>query len=173
VHKLVKVFSYRGGIDVKGVPQNELLYHAKRGNRRDINRFIAEEICDNIGREIKIDKDSFIITSVPRQKSRRAKYGVDHSAEIAKNIGRILKIPFVPILKSTAKSPQKKTSGEMRYINATFDYKHKPNMMGKTVLIFDDIVTTGASMGACATLIRGLSPKKIIGLTFAVAFKNN
>ena len=62
IHKLVKVFHYKGGAHIVGVPQNELLYHAKRGNRRDINRFIADEIAQNLKSLIKLDKDSFVIT---------------------------------------------------------------------------------------------------------------
>jgi len=49
------------------------------------------------------------------------------------------------------------------------------SLSGKKVMLIDDIVTTGTSMGSAATLLRGLGAKGIIGVCIAIAYrdKNN
>ena len=76
-------------------------------------------------------------------------------------------------MKSKLKTPQKKVHGEQRIKNAEFDYlKKHPSVRGKRVILFDDIVTTGASMGASAMLIKGLGAKEIVGACIAIAFRD-
>ena len=68
---------------------------------------------------------------------------------------------------------QKKTHGEERIRNALFDYrKGIPDIKGKRVLLVDDIVTTGASLGNSATLIKGLGVKSIVGVCIGVTYKD-
>ena len=172
VHKLVKVFRYRrpeGAND--RIPPNELIYNIKRGYRRDLVKFIVDELYVAVINSI--DPSDYIITNVPRKRSRILKYGIDHSAVIAKTLARRLKIKYVKLLNSTSKKMQKKTQGADRISNATFDYaRGVRNIKNEKVLLFDDIVTTGASMGNCAMLIKGLGAKEIIGICMSVAFKD-
>ena len=172
VKKLVKVFRYKPSEDPnERIPTNELIYNIKRGKRRDLLDLISDEMILSIRKAIKYE--NFIITNIPRTRSRVLKYGLDHSAEIAKSISRKLGIEYVSILKSKSKKAQKKTHGEQRMLNAEFDYKNKiPDINGKRVILVDDIVTTGASMGACAMLIKGLGAKEIVGASLAIAFKD-
>ena len=173
VHSLNKIFRYKPtNPDDEKVPQNELIYKIKRGNRRDIVKFIAAEMAETIAASMRDAPADYIITNVPRQRSRRNKYGVDHSKEIAKQIGRELSIKYKCVLKSRSKMAQKKTRGENRIKNANFDYKFKGSLKGVRVILFDDIVTTGASLGACATLIKGLGAKSVTGACFSIAYKD-
>ena len=174
IHKLVKVFRYKpSASDGEKKPQNELIYNLKRGHRRDIVRFIAADVSEPLSLCLNGSLEDYVITNVPRQKARRTKYGVDHSQEIAKEIGRILRIEYKSVLKSNSKQAQKKTKGEERIKNAAFDYKGRESLQGRRVIIFDDIVTTGASMGACATLLKGLGAKSIIGACYSIAYRDS
>ena len=172
VHKLVKVFRYKPSEDPnEKVPANELIYNVKRVKRRDLIDFISDEVVNAIKNSLKYEE--CIITNVPRKSSRVLEYGLDHSEEIAKVVARKLDIEYVKLLKSKLKAPQKKVHGEERIKNAEFDYlKKHPSVCGKRVILFDDIVTTGASMGASAMLIKGLGAKSVLGACIAVAFKD-
>ena len=69
--------------------------------------------------------------------------------------------------------PQKKTHGEQRLKNAKFDYRRRiPDIKGKNVLLVDDIVTTGASMGNSAMLLHGLGAKRIVGVCLSIAYRD-
>lgn len=172
VHKLVKIFRYRrpeGPND--RIPSNELIYNIKRGYRRDLLEFIVSEL--EIALNNSIDCSGYIITNVPRKRSRALKYGIDHSEKIAKALSARLGIEYVKLLYSTSRKPQKKTFGVNRISNATFDYyKRLKDVKGRKILLLDDIVTTGASMGNCAMLIKGLGVKEIVGVCISVAYKD-
>ena len=172
MHKLVKVFRYKPSESVnERIPSNQLIYVVKRVKRRDLLDFISDEMITSIKNSIKYE--NYVITNVPRKRNRVMKYGLDHSAEIAKCISRKLGVEYVKLLKSKSKKAQKKTHGEERLKNAKFDYVRKPDdVEGKRVILVDDIVTTGASMGASAMLIRALGAKEVVGASLAITFRD-
>ncbi len=172
VKKLVKVFRYKASLvaDEK-LPQNELIYNLKRKRRIDIIDFLSDELIKSIKTSLKYE--DAVITNVPRKKSRVLKYGFDHAQEIAKAISKKLSIPYVSVLKSKLKNAQKKTHGQKRFDNAEFDFIRRPDSVkGRRVIIVDDIVTTGASMGKCAMLVKSLGAKEVMGVAVAIAYKD-
>ena len=172
VHKLVKVFRYKPSDNPEEkVAANELIYNVKRVKRLDLIDFMSDEVAIAIKNSLKYEE--CVITNIPRKRSRVLEYGLDHSEEIAKAIAKKLGIEYVKLLKSKLKTPQKKVHGEERIKNAEFDcLKNAPIVTGKRVILFDDIVTTGASMGASAMLIKGLGAKSVYGACMAIAFKD-
>ena len=170
IHKHVKVFRYRSGEET---PENSLIYKLKRDNRRDIVKFLSEELSDAIKNSVKID-GNVIITSVPRRKSAKIKYGIDHAEMLGVSVAKILGCSYLKTLKSKAKRAQKKAeSPEKRIENANFSTVNDSlDLTGKTVILVDDIVTTGASMGACAFHLKSIGAKKIISASVATAYKD-
>ena len=171
VKRIVKLFRYALPSESnERIPANELIYNIKRVKRKDLIDLISDEIIVAIKNSI--DYKDCLITNVPRKRDRVLSYGLDHSREIAKAISKKLDIEYISVLKSKSKNPQKKMHGEQRLKNARFDYIKRPNLKGKRVLLVDDIVTTGASMGHSALLIRGLGAKEVIGACMAIAYKD-
>ena len=171
VHKLIKVFRYKAGEESV---QNKLIYSLKRDNRRDVVDFLSDELTNSILASVKITSD-VVITSVPRRKRAIAKYGIDHSMILAKAVAKKLSAEYVPTLKSLAKTPQKKAVNiDKRIENAKFKpRKQNIDLEKKTVILIDDIVTTGASMGAAAFNLKSMGARKIIGASLAIAYKDN
>lgn len=172
IHKLVKVVRYEYSTDSDKRAANELIYHLKRNPRRDIVEFITNELLRATSSS-GLNFEDYIITSVPRSRARIVKYGHDHSQMIAKSLAKALNIKYMRLLKSKSSSVQKKLHREQRIDNAKFDYRFgAKSIEGKKLLLLDDIVTTGASMGSSALLLRGLGAKKIVGITFAITFRD-
>ena len=171
VRRLIKVYRYKpsSSPDEK-LPSNEVIYHIKRGYRRDLVDFLSDEVAAVIKKSLKTER--YIITSVPRSRSRRIKYGIDHSERIARAVAKKLGIDYYRFLKSNSKKAQKKTLGEERFKNVDFDYNGEYDISGERVILFDDIVTTGASMAGCAMLLKGIGAKEIVGATLSIAFKD-
>lgn len=170
VHNLIKVYRY--GYK-ESTPSNHLIYHLKRDNRRDVINFLSEEVCASINNSLKIDKNT-IFTSVPRRRKEKIKYGIDHAEKLGRAIAKNFSAKYIPLLKSKAKKAQKAAvNAEERLRNAKFKLKSdKYDLRGKTVIIVDDVVTTGASMAAAAFNIKALCPKRIIGACIAIAYKD-
>ena len=173
VKRLIKLFVYRSSLEEnKKVPSNELIYHVKRTDRKDLIAFIASELASAIKNNV-TNYSEFLITNIPRTGKRVAKYGHDHSEKVAKAVALELGIEYKATLRSVQKRAQKKlTKREDRFANAKFDYKTTKTLTKKKIFLLDDIVTTGASMGHAAMLIRGLGAKTIVGVCLGIAYRD-
>ena len=170
VNKLIKVFRY---VHREPLPSNNLIYSLKRDNRRDVLEFLTNELCDAINNSIG-NPSELIFTNVPRRKESIRKYGMDHAEMIAKSIAKRFSATYYQPLYSNSKHEQKHMSSIDRIKNANFKLKRNAkDLKGKTVILIDDIVTTGASMGSSAMLLRALKAKRIIGAVISVAYKDD
>ena len=76
----------------------------------------------------------------------------------------ILKLPILDILEK--ENIEQKTKNKIDRLNSqeSFSLKEKIDLRKQKILLFDDIISTGASFYACLKLIRQLNPEKIEGL---------
>ncbi len=171
VHKMIKVYRYIFNDGIQ--PSNFLIYSLKRDNRKDVLDFLADELADSISSNLP-NYEKYICTSVPRRRSEIIKYGIDHAELLSRAVAKRLKIKYIKTLVSNAKYAQKKaTSRDARYKNAKFKLKSEAlDLKGKDVIVVDDIVTTGASMGMSAMLLKSAGAGKIIGASIAIAYKD-
>jgi ComF family protein len=173
VHKIAKVYRYiPTDMTEDKLPSNELIYKLKREARYDLLDFLSGELASSVRKLITKDKSEYIITSVPRQRERIKKYGMDHSELLGRRTAKILGIKYEKLLLSEAKLAQKKTVGEERYKNAKFAYRKETDLSARRVIIIDDLITTGASVGAAALMIKGLGAKEIMAASIAIAYKD-
>ena len=170
VHKVIKIWRYRAG---ETNAANSLIFSLKKDNRRDVLKYLSDELASAVLNSIKIN-DNYIVSSVPRSEKSLVKYGIDQSEELGKALAKILGLKYVKLLKSTAKRQQKHAeSREERFKNVEMNViKRAPDISGKNVILVDDVITTGASMSHAATHIKGLGAKKIIGAALAIAYKD-
>ena len=175
IKSLIKLFRYE--TYKKDDPANFLVYSLKQDNRRDTLFFASEELTAAISANLDIigKEDRFLITNVPRRRSKIIEYGYDHAEALAKAVAKNLGIEYFQVLVSKSKKAQKETHGKERRENAVFDYKagNTSSIKGKTIILVDDIVTTGASLASCAKLLRGLGCRKIIGAALGIAYRDS
>ncbi len=150
-----------------------LIYKLIRNNRKDILNFLKDELHKSLINK-NLNLNNTVITNVPRRRSSVRKYGFDHAEMLAKSLSKEIGIEYKKLLVSRAKKDQKKSRDKYeRKKNAEFDYrKNPPDISGKNVIIIDDIITTGASIASCATLLRGLGAKRITALALAIAYND-
>lgn len=169
VHKLVKVFRY---VHSDSLPSNNLIYSLKRDNRQDVLTFLTNELSSAISYSIKRPED-YIFINVPRRREGIIKYGIDHAALLAKSLAKRFSAEYYQPILSVSKRAQKKLTRSERLQNAKFKAKRKAqSLSGKSVILVDDIVTTGASMAACAKVLKKLGAKTVIGATLSIAYKD-
>lgn len=173
VKKHLKIFKYLH--TEQAAPGNNLIYSLKQEYREDVIDFLADELVECVKNNIQlINTEQYIITNIPRRKAAIVKFGYDHTEVLAKSVASKLNIRYMKLLKSKSKKAQKEVRGIDRLTNVNFDYisNKSIDLKGKTALIIDDIITTGASMGACALLIRALGVRECIALTVASAYND-
>ena len=165
----IKLYKY--GADENSKPYDALVYAIKRGDREDLFDFLAERLADAVIKH-GVKLDNTVITNVPRRKSAILRFGLDHAKLLAERVAKRLGIDYVELLKSSAKTAQKALKGAERISNTDFSVFCEMDLTGKRVIILDDIVTTGASMGSAATLVRSMGAKSILALSVGYAYKH-
>lgn len=99
-----------------------------------------------------------IITFVPTSYERYLQRGFNHSYLLAKNIGKILKIPTVDLLTRVGfTKPFYNLSRHERQSEIKGKIKLKKGyeniIKGKKVILVDDIFTTGATANECSKVL--------------------
>lgn len=131
----------------------KLLYAVKSNADRKMIRFLAELMIKVNG----IDPKSFdAVTFVPRSAKNRRRYGYDQSKELAKAVSNLFDLPLIAPLKRLKGQPQKLLSSAKRFENIKnlYQINKLPDPLPKRVLLIDDICTTGATLSACASILR-------------------
>lgn len=169
VKRLVKVFRYNQRPE--NLAANSIIYSLKRDNRKDVLKLCTHLLVGAIKSALG-ECDDYLITNVPRRRSAILQYGMDHSALLAKSVAKALGAEYRSILKSKAKKAQKNLRGDERVANIEFKIKKSIDLKRRKVIIVDDVVTSGTSMGVAASLIRSLGARNITGAALAIAFKD-
>ena len=106
----------------------------------------------------------------PMTEKKRKKRGYDQSELLARTVARELKLPCLPLLKKVRDNQtQHELSGRQRQQNVRNAYRAEKETQGKTLLLIDDIVTTGATIGECAKVLYSAGAKTVVGLCAADA----
>lgn len=114
-----------------------------------------------------------LVCWAPLSKQRRRERGFDQAELLAREVGRLLGIPATPVLAKTRDTgPQSELEEESaRRANARGAYALLPgtDLAGKRVVLADDVVTSGATLSACAALLRQAGAAQVWCLTLAQA----
>ena len=106
----------------------------------------------------------------PLSKKRLRERGFDQAELLAREVGRLLSVPAVPTLEKTRNTaPQSELEeASARRANA---YSLLPGaaLTGRRVVLVDDVVTSGATLSACAALLRQAGAERVYCLTLAQA----
>ena len=174
VKRQIKLFRYRPSETHKH-SLNLLLYRLKHDNVSLLRDFLAQDLKAAMEKSLERIAPA-VITFVPRTVREKRKYGFDQSKELAKALAKKTDIPFLVLLKRTAKTPPQKklTSTEERVKNAKASYAPacKENLHGRTVFLLDDTVTTGASLSACAHILRSMGAKEIVAISPFLSYRH-
>ena len=114
-----------------------------------------------------------IITWVPLAPDRLRRRGYDQSELIARNAASRLRKPVVRTLKKRRgvhpQSLTKGAEGRKANISGAFSVIDEKRVLGKRVLLVDDIVTTGATLSECARMLLMSGAEEVLCATLARA----
>jgi ComF family protein len=117
-----------------------------------------------------------IVVPVPLHRQRERERGYNQADLIAKPLARKLGLPYrAVLLVRTKPRPDKHIlSFEERWdsVRGAFATRPGAKVDNLRVLLVDDVMTTGATLDACAKALRGAGAKSVIGLTVARAARH-
>lgn len=146
------------------------IYRFKYKGRREYAAFFAEEIVKNLGEEIRQMKANALLP-VPIHKSRFRDRGYNQASVLAKEIEKILKIPVYDdlIIREKKTIPLKKLNPLERQNNLKKAFKIARNDVKlDTIIIIDDIYTTGSTINEISRELKQLGVKNIFFITLAI-----
>jgi len=145
----------------------ELLHKLKFNGMRRLHVPIGLLAMKELSRQ---DVRADIITSVPMNARKRWKRGFNQSELIAKLISKKSNIPYRTLLKEKRKTVTQRELGlRHRFINVINRYRVIKGaiIQNRSVLILDDVFTTGATINECARILRAAGARDVFSITIA------
>ena len=144
-----------------GVSQ-KTYYKYKFAKRQHYAEFFTDEMCSAIEQCYK-DITFDIVCAVPAYKKHR----YNHSGYLAQGISKHFNVPYAANLllcKKRTKKQHRSTIDE-RLSNVEEKYCFKERINDKTVLLVDDIKTTGATLDECSKMLLYAGAKEVYCVT--------
>jgi ComF family protein len=112
------------------------------------------------------------VVPVPLHPQRSAERGYNQSELLAQVFADRCAIACEPgwIQRTRFTRPQVGLDMTARRHNVTDAFRAAPQVAGKTILLIDDVFTTGATLQACAEAARDAGARAVYGLTLAAAW---
>ena len=156
----------------KGSRYQKLLHKLKYSGRKDVGRYLGQQFGYEL-RTVGQFKDLACIIPVPLHPKKLKKRGYNQSEWIALGLSDAMSIPVVTtvLLKTTHTESQTRKGRLERWDNVSevFSIANKEQIKGKHLLLVDDVVTTGATLEACAQALINEGECSVSVVTLACA----
>lgn len=151
-----------------GIAKKIMYSYKFRRNERN-SEFIARQMALCVKQSF-YDVELEAVCCVPIELHKGLKRGYNQSAILAKRISELLGIPFYESALGchNKKHLQHETSGKERIKNVQNVFYVKKPIKNKTVLLVDDIKTTGATLSECAKQLLAAGSNKVYCITALV-----
>lgn len=141
----------------------EAVKHFKFHHRTDYSEKLAEQIAKAVAERFS-DIDFNFITCVPMHKKQQNLRGYNQSQLLAEKLSKAITIPYLDLLvKHKENEPQHSLSGLEKRDNVKGVYKavNTDKIKGNNILVIDDILTTGYTLGECCKTLTKAKAKII------------
>ena len=151
-------------------PVSSSIYDFKYKNKRVYGEIYGREMAEQFNDLIRMWEIDVLIP-VPLHRKRQRKRGYNQAEIIARELGKRLGIPvdMSVIIRERETTPQKELGQKNRRKNLkkAFCLTGK-RLIGKNILLIDDIYTTGSTIDAVAEVLMKTGCEKIYFLTISI-----
>lgn len=157
----------------KGSRVQTMIHHLKYHDRPEIGIAIGQYYGAQL-KEAPLFSDIDCILPVPLHPKKEHKRGYNQAAQFAKGLSMAMEVPYYKkwLVRNTFTDTQTRKNRMERWQNVDDVFAlHKGKYLeGKHVLLVDDVVTTGATLEACAQKVLQVPGAEVSIATIATAF---
>ena len=130
------------------------------GAARDAERLAPDRYAGLLS-----DVDALVFVPVTAEAYRRR--GFDHMEAVAREASRACGAPMVDALLKHGSADQREFSREERLASSRDAYEVVEDVRGARLQLLDDVITTGATVGAAAAALKRAGARRVDALAFA------
>ncbi len=151
-----------------------LIWHLKYNSVKAISETLATIMADFLVGSDLVDyfHDSLVIP-VPMHEKRERFRGFNQAETLAKHLARNLHLEFSPALTKTKKTDRqvdlekRERLENVKNVFSLTPHFNRQLLSGRSILLIDDVATTGATLNECAKVLNAHEPAEIWGLVVA------
>jgi ComF family protein len=150
-------------------PVRSAVHALKYGAERRLVAPLADAMA---ARWARVGVGGSLLTWVPVHASRRRERGFDQAEELCRALGERIALPVLPLLERHERTSAQHALGRsQREANVTGAFEVRAGLAAlladRWVVLVDDVVTTGATMSACAVALGAAGALAVSGLAVA------
>ncbi len=159
--RVISAFDYRDGV-------RKAIHALKYDKKPDLAGLMVAELCSVVASPgEKIDA----LCGVPMSEDRRLKRGYNHADLLAQALSRRWNLPLLPgggLYRVAGSARQVELDARARRENVREAFAAEAGIVGGlTVMIVDDVCTTGATLEACAGALIAAGARRPLAVTLA------
>ena len=153
-------------------PLSDAIHRLKYSNAQSISRQLGRMMADVAEGKEKYKKADMIL-AVPLHNARKRERGYNQAQLLADQLGKALKIPSRQDIIFRARHTKSQTTlnkeERLRNVEGIFKVKSPEKIKDKTIILIDDVLTTGATIGSCGQSLMEAGAKQVLAMTAAAA----
>jgi ComF family protein len=158
----------------KGQIVQHLIHLLKYKANKEIGYYLGEIMGNSLLRGSRFSNIDYLVP-LPLYPDKEFKRGYNQAAIICEGIGASMHIPtmYNNIIRqrSTETQTLKHRTERWKNVSGSFAVKNPENLIGKNILLIDDVITTGASIEACGQAILNITGTSLSIASLAHATK--
>ncbi len=169
---LVSLFRFE-----KGAPIQSLLHELKYGGQMGVGLVLGRRLGSAVGSVLDPGEFSGCVP-VPLHPVRRRERGYNQCALLCRGLAGATGVPGMEsLLKRTRPTPSQTSLGvgeRMANVDGAFACRRRAGrrIAGGSLLLVDDVLTTGATLRACGMVLRRAGVRRLVACTTAIAAKS-
>ncbi len=138
---------------------------------KDLSSVLADIIIFYLSEINKKNFKDFVIMAVPVHTKKLKYRGYNQAKELAEKLSQRVQVPFLENIlikiKNTPSQTELKREQRIENLKNVFSVIDKNQVLGKKILLVDDVATTCSTLEECAKVLKKSGAKEVWGLVIA------